>query len=98
MLPAKVQEVIKIYQKYWTDKSSSYVETCDSVDMLEAGLALQARSQGPFLNFQIDMKRLQRLNKESGQKVANVEIEAKRLIAEASTADEVIKAFKSEAC
>lgn len=98
MLPAKVQAVIKIYQKYWTDKSSSYVETCDSVDMLEAGLALLARSQGPFLNFQIDMRRLQRLNKESGQKVANVEIEAKRLIAEASTADEVIKAFKSEAC
>lgn len=38
MLPAKVQSAIKVYHNYWIDNFSSYAETCDTVDMVEAGL------------------------------------------------------------
>lgn len=50
MLPIKVQSAISVHYKYWTDKYSSYVETCDLMDILEASLTLQARSQGFFLS------------------------------------------------
>lgn len=55
---------------------------------------MQARSQGCFLNAQMDMRRLQRLNEEFSQKVVDPKGEAKRLKVEASTADEVIEAFR----
>ncbi|CAA2986984.1 Hypothetical predicted protein [Olea europaea subsp. europaea] len=46
------------------DKYSSYVETYNAVDMVEARLAMQAWSQGFFVNAQVDMKGLQRANME----------------------------------
>ncbi|CAA2989311.1 Hypothetical predicted protein [Olea europaea subsp. europaea] len=40
MLPIEVQSAISVHYKYWTDKYSSYVETYDSMDILEASLTL----------------------------------------------------------
>lgn len=76
MLPVEVQSATRVYYKCWTDKYSSYVKTCDSVDILKAGLALQARSQG-FLNAQMDMKRLQKANRVFERKATEAEVEAK---------------------
>lgn len=42
----------------------------------------------------MNIKRLQRLNKEFFQKATDAEVDAKKLSAEASTADEVIDTFK----
>lgn len=40
MLPNKVKSATRVYYKYWTYKYSSYVETYDSIDMLEVGIVL----------------------------------------------------------
>lgn len=96
MLPAVAQAAARINYKYWTDKYASYTETCKFTDMLKAGLAMQAQSQGFIFNAQMDMKRLQDRNCELEERTATAELEAKKLKAEASTADEVIEAFKAK--
>lgn len=40
MLLVEVQSATGVHCKYWSDKYSSYVETCDSIYMVETGLAL----------------------------------------------------------
>lgn len=45
--------------------------------MVEASLALQPHSQRFFLNAQMDIRRLQKANRESEQQAADAEAEAK---------------------
>lgn len=55
---------------------------------------LQTHSQGLFINAQMYMRRLHRLNKEFYQKAVDVKAKIKRLRAEAFAIDEVIETFK----
>lgn len=94
MLPADVQSATKVYHKYSTNKYSSYVKTCDAVDMVEAGLAMKARLQGFFVNAQMDMKRLQRKNREFERRATEVISNAQKLKDEVVAAGEALEASK----
>lgn len=59
--------------------------------MMEAGIVLSANSNGFILNAQMEMKKLQRLNKEFFQKAIDAKTEMKKLKTKASTADQIIK-------
>ncbi|CAA3021785.1 Hypothetical predicted protein [Olea europaea subsp. europaea] len=63
MLPTEVQSATRLWYKYWMEKYSNYAEIYDAVDIIEAGLAMHARSQGFFVNAQIDMMRHQKANR-----------------------------------
>lgn len=65
-----------------------------SMPLIQRPIALQARLQDFFLNAQIDIKRLQRLNRDFYQKAIDAVEKVKSLKVEASTSNEVIKAFK----
>lgn len=50
MFSVEAQSTARIYHEYWMVKYSFYTETCDAVDMVDVRLAMQAQSQGFFVN------------------------------------------------
>lgn len=61
MLPTKVQGATRLSHKYWTEVYSSHAETCEVIDLMEAELAMQARSQNFFIGAQMEARRMQGL-------------------------------------
>ncbi|CAA3014872.1 S-norcoclaurine synthase [Olea europaea subsp. europaea] len=94
MLLAEVQSVTRLCYKYWTEKYSNYVETCDAVDMMEAKLAMHAHSQGFFVNAQMDMRRLQKVNREFERRASKAVADAQKLKDEVDAAEEALEASK----
>ncbi|CAA3005489.1 Hypothetical predicted protein [Olea europaea subsp. europaea] len=94
MLPTEVQLATRLYYKYWMEKYSNYAEIRDAVDTTEARLAMHARSQGFFVNTQIDMRRLQKANREFERIAFEVVADAQKLKGEIAAAKEALEASK----
>ncbi|CAA2951274.1 Hypothetical predicted protein [Olea europaea subsp. europaea] len=93
-ISAEVQLATSLCYKYWMEKYFNCVETCDAMDMMEVGLAMHASSQGFFVNVQMDMRRLQKANREFERKTFEVVADAQKLKDEIAMAEEALEASK----
>ncbi|CAA3003613.1 Hypothetical predicted protein [Olea europaea subsp. europaea] len=84
----------RLCHKYLTEQYSNYAETCNAVDKMKTGLAMQARSQGFFVNVQMDMKRLQKVHTEFEQNVSEAVADAQKLKNEVTAVEEALEASK----
>ncbi|CAA3003010.1 Hypothetical predicted protein [Olea europaea subsp. europaea] len=76
------------------EKYSNYAKTCDAVEMIEAGLAMHARSQGFFVNAQMDMRRLQKVNREFERRAFEAIADAQKLKDRVAAVEEALEASK----